>query len=106
MTKEEIDNAMWGCSEERRRARLLYCMDYIMHALNDEEAVALWLTLGVPDGTLQGSKEPPAEDYEGICETCEDFDEMVGVFINTLAREGGCRVSGKPHSEIGKAVLS
>ena len=106
MTKEEIDNAMWGCSEERRRARLLYCMDYIMHALNDEEAASLWLTLGVPDGTLQGSKEPPAEDYEGICKTREDFDEMVGVSINTLAREGGCRVSGKPHSEIGKAVLS
>ena len=23
------------------RARLLYCMDYIMHALNDEEAVGM-----------------------------------------------------------------
>lgn len=106
MTKEEQDQARWGCSEAQRKARLLYCMDYLMHALNDEEAIEPWLVAGAPDGLYQASKEPPAEEYEAVETGDGEFDRMVGLFIKVLAHEGGYRDNGLRAGTTGRAVLS
>lgn len=106
MTKDEFDRTRFGCSEQQHRARLLFCMDYIIHNLNDEEAAVPWLQDGAPDGLYQESKEPPAEEYEDLDLSDDEFYRLVGLFINILALEGGCKVSGNPHSTVGKAVLS
>lgn len=107
MTKEELDRIRFGCSERQHRARLLYCMDYIMHNLNDEEALEDWLVMGPPDGLYQASEEPPAGEYDGVAESDEDFFRMTGVFIRTLALEGGYEGDGEGTVyDVGKAVLA
>lgn len=89
-----------------RRARLLYCMDYIMHHLSDEEAIEPWLADGAPDGLYQTAPEPLAGDYRDLELGDTEFNEMVGLFIKTLAGEGRYRPNGLSCEETGKAVLS
>lgn len=92
---------------KQRRARLLYCMDVLMHALNDEEASVHWLTDGVPDGTLEKDlTQEQIRPYLDLEVDDAEFANMAGIFINTLALEGGCRVSGRKYETVGKGVLS
>ena len=44
MTKTEV---------EMNRAKILYCIDFLMRSLNDENELDTWFALGVPDGTLE-----------------------------------------------------
>jgi len=73
--------------EQKRRASLLYCMDYIMRALDDEEAISGWLANGVPDGTFEDKNELTDEQVKDFADLevdqC-DFDEMVAEFVSTL----------------------
>lgn len=94
-------------SPAKRRARLLYCMDYLMHALSDEEAIVPWLQDACPDGTnemdLQFQQLKPYLDLEV---SDEDFDMWTGIFIKTLADQGGYGSNGKTDAETGKAVFA
>ena len=93
--------------EKQRRARLLYCMDVLMHALNDEEASVHWLSAGVPDGTLEKDlTQEQIRPYLDLEVDDADFASMSGVFIKTLADQGYYRPNGKTDAEIGKAVFA
>lgn len=108
MTEDELDQARYGCSKQQHRARLMFCMDYLMHNINDEEAIAPWLQDGPPDGLYQASQEPPSEEYEELDLSDKEFERMVGMFIKILAGEGGLLYGDRipADEEAGKAVLA
>lgn len=87
------------------RARLLYCMDFIMHHMADDEAASPWLSDGVPDGLFQESQPPPAEEYENIVVSDEEFDEHVALFTRTLVGEVYPGVGGLYAYNPAKGVL-
>lgn len=92
---------------KQRRAQLLYCMDVLMHALNDEEAIVNWLADGVPDGTLE--KDLTQEQilpYLDLEVDDADFAHMTGIFIKTLASQGYYRANGKTAAETGNGVFA
>lgn len=94
-------------SPAKRRARLLYCMDYLMHALSDEEAIVPWLQDGCPDGTNESDLQfPQLKPYLDLEVSDEDFDQWSGIFIKTLADQGGYKSNGKTDAETGKAVFT
>lgn len=95
-------------SPAKRNARLLFCMDYIMHALNDEEAISDWLAAGVPDGTNEADVTfKQLKPYLDLDVSDADFDRMVGIFIRTLALQGGYEGDGeRTVYDVGKAVLA
>lgn len=75
---------------KKSRASILYCLDYLMHSLNDEEAAVPWLESGVPDGTYQGSKNLTGlqlKEYECIDDGPEEFDRMAALASRILFRE-------------------
>ena len=116
MTKEALDNEVTEAADDQqvdymdgkqRRAKLLYCMDVLMHALNDEEASVHWLTDGVPDGTLEKDlMKEQIRPYLDLEVDDAEFAHMAGVFIKTLANQGYYRPNGKTEAETGKAVFS
>ena len=107
VSDEPRDSKPNSDSAAKRNAKLLFCMDYIMHALNDEEAIVDWLTDGVPDGTNEVDISfPQLKPYLDLEVSKEDFDYMTGIFIKTLANQGGYQSNGKTNAETGKAVLS
>ena len=107
VSDEPRDSKPDSDSAAKRNAKLLFCMDYIMHALNDEEAIVDWLTDGVPDGTNEVDISfPQLKPYLDLKVSKEDFDYMTGIFIKTLANQGGYQSNGKTNAETGKAVLS
>ena len=92
---------------QQRRARLLYCMDVLMHAMNDEEASVHWLSEGVPDGTLEKDlTQEQIRPYLDLEFDDEEFANMAGVFIKTLANQGYYRPNRKTEAETGKAVFA
>ena len=92
---------------KQRRAQLLYCMDVLMHALNDEEASVHWLNDGVPDGTLEKDlAQEQIRPYLDLEVDDAEFANMSGIFIKTLANQGYYRPNGKTKAETGKAVFS
>ena len=107
VSDEPRDSNPDSYSAAKRNAKLLFCMDYIMHALSDEEAIASWLTDGVPDGTNEVDISfPQLKPYLDLEVSKEDFDYVTGIFIKTLANQGGYQSNGKTNVETGKAVLS
>lgn len=94
-------------SPANRLARLLYCMDCLMHALSDEEAIVPWLQDACPDGTNEVDLTfPQLKPYLDLEVSDEDFDRWTGIFIKTLADQGGHRGNGKTYEETGKAVFA
>ena len=94
-------------SPAKRRARLLYCMDYLMHALSDEEAIVPWLQDGCPDGTNEVDlRFPQLKPYLDLEVSDADFDRWTGIFIKTLADQGGYKSNGKTDAQTGKAVFA
>ena len=94
-------------SPAKRSARLLFCMDYLMHALSDEEALVPWLQDGCPDGTNEVDLQfPQLKPYLDLEVSDEDFDQWAGIFIKTLADQGGYKSNGKTDAETGKAVFT
>ena len=92
---------------QQRRAQLLFCMDVLMHALNDEEASERWLCEGVQDGTLEKYlMQEQIRPYLDLEIDDADFAHMAGIFIKTLANQGYYRPNGKTEAETGKAVFS
>ena len=82
---EDSDSAME--LEKGRRARLIYCLDYIMHALNDEEDISSWLQNHVPDGTMYIGGDLTDYQVAGFADLDvgqEAFDQMVAEFVATL----------------------
>lgn len=82
-----VDQAVLERQQARARARLLYCMDYIMHHLSDEEAMETWLQDGCPDGLFQKAEDPPYDAYCNICVTGDEFEEHLSLFTRILARQ-------------------
>lgn len=92
---------------KQRRAQLLYCMDVLMHALNDEEACSPWLCDGVPDATGEKSlTQEQVRPYADLDVDDEDFYRMTGLFIRTLALEGRFSNTVRSDEEVGKAVFT
>ena len=116
MTKEALDNEVTDSADDQqvdymdykqRRAQLLYCMDVLMHALNDEEACVPWLCDGVPDATLETDlTQEQIRPYLYLDVDEDEFYRMSGLFIRTLALEGGFNNTMKSDEFVGKKVFS
>lgn len=74
--------------DARKKAEILFCLDYLMNGLNDEEAVYHWYEVGVPDGTgtekITDSQVQPYEELE-VCD--DDFYYMVRSAVRTLGSQ-------------------
>ena len=64
--------------EIRSRAEVLYCLDVLIRHLADENAMGTWLSIGVPDGTLE--KWPTNEQIEPFL----DYAKNIGEFEDTV----------------------
>lgn len=90
----------------QRRARILYCMDVLMHALNDEEECVPWLCEGVPDATLEKDlTQEQIRPYLDLDLDDSEFHRMSGLFMRTLALSGGFKNIMKSDEFVGKAVF-
>lgn len=72
------------------RASIMYCLDHIMHALNDEDAIVPWLEEGIPDGLYQNSRSltrAQLEKYLDIDCGQDSMDELVARFARILFGE-------------------
>jgi hypothetical protein len=72
------------------RGRVLYCLDYLMRSLNDEEAQAIWLEKGCEDGLMTDRNfliEDQVEDHAELVESQQQLDEFVALAARTLFRE-------------------
>jgi len=67
------------------RGRILYCLDYLMRSLNDEEAQATWLEEGCEDGTLSDRNFLTYEQVEDHAELVGSQQELDG-FIALAAK--------------------
>ena len=72
--------------KKKTKLELLYCMDFIMHHLSDDEAISPWLEGGIPDGLYQQSVPPPTDAYRCLQYNDSDFDYVVALFTTVLAR--------------------
>ena len=72
------------------RGRVLYCLDYIIRSLNDEEAKAPWLEEGCEDGLITDRNfltEDQVEDHAELVESQQQLDEFVALAARTLFSE-------------------
>lgn len=69
----------------RSRAEVLYCLDVLIRHISDENVMAAWLSLGIPDGTLE--KWPTDEQVDpflGFAENEREFDDLVSTALRTI----------------------
>lgn len=74
--------------ETRSRAEVLYCLDVLIRHLTNEEVMNIWLTLGIPDGTLE--KWPTDEQVEPFLDYAEnigEFEDKVMTALCLIRRE-------------------
>ena len=72
------------------RGRVLYCLDYIIRSLNDEEAQAPWLEEGCEDGLITDRNfltEDQVKDHAELVESQQQLDEFVALAARTLFSE-------------------
>ena len=72
------------------RGRVLYCLDYIMRSLNDEETQAIWLEEGCEDGLITDRNfltEDQVEYHAELVESQDDLDGYIGLATKILFRE-------------------
>ena len=72
------------------RGRILYCLDYLMRSLNDEDAQAIWLDEGCKDGLMTDRNfltEDQVEDHAELVESQQQLDEFVALAAGTLFSE-------------------
>ena len=72
------------------RGRVLYCLDYMMRSLNDEEAQAIWLEEGCEDGLITDRNfltEDQVEGHAELVESQQQLDEFVALAARTLFKE-------------------
>ena len=75
---------------QMERGRVLYCLDYLMRSLNDEEAQAIWLEEGCEDGLMADRNfltEDQVEDHAELVESQQQLDEFVALAARTLFSE-------------------
>lgn len=69
----------------RSRAEVLYCLDVLIRHISDENVMAAWLSLGIPDGTLE--KWPTDEQVDPFLDFAEnerEFDDLVSTALRTI----------------------
>jgi hypothetical protein len=72
------------------RGRVLYCLDYIMRSLNDEDAQDHWLIDGVPDSTINDRNfltEEQVEDHADLVDSQQELDGFVALAAKILFSE-------------------
>jgi len=72
------------------RGRILYCLDYLMRSLNDENAQATWLEEGCVDGLITDRNlltEGQVEDHAEFVDSQAQLDDFVALAARTLFRE-------------------
>lgn len=75
---------------QMERGRILYCLDYLMRSLNDEEAQAVWLEEGCEDGLMADRNfltEDQVEDHAELVDSQQQLDEFVALAARTLFSE-------------------
>lgn len=76
------------------RANVVRAMDTLARAMNDEDIISCWLSLGVADGDVNGNETDDDLDY--YCEDGE-FADLMGLFLEVMGsarKEGGLYVDG------------
>ena len=72
----------------RSRAEVLYCLDVLVRHLADEDVMDTWLSVGIPDGTLE--KWPADEQVEPFlhfAENIEEFEDTVMTALRIIRHE-------------------
>ena len=72
------------------RGRVLYCLDYIMRSLNDEEAQEKWLEEGCADGLITDRNFLTAdqvEDHSEFVDSQAQLDDYVALAAKILFSE-------------------
>lgn len=75
---------------QMERGRILYCLDYLMRSLNDEEAQAIWLEEGCEDGLITDRNfltEEQVEDHAEFVDSQAQLDDFVALAARTLFSE-------------------
>ena len=68
--------------ETRSRAEVLYCLDVLIRHLADEDVMDTWLSVGIPDGTLE--KWPTDEQVEPFLDYAENIGEFEDRVLSAL----------------------
>lgn len=87
LTQKQIEIAMKP-ENIAERVELLKAMDTVVRGLNDEDAMELWLTLGVPDGADDSDYEFIAKDIINSKDEDGDtscFEECCRCFTSCIA---------------------
>lgn len=87
LTQKQIEIAMQP-ENIAERVELLKAMDVVVRSLNDEDAMELWLTLGVPDGADDSDYEFIAKDIINSKDEDGDiscFEECCRCFTSCIA---------------------
>ena len=66
----------------RSRAEVLYCLDVLVRHLADEDVMDTWLSVGIPDGTLE--KWPADEQVEPFLYYAGDIGEFEDKVLSAL----------------------
>ena len=100
LSQKQIETAMQS-ENIAERVELLKAMDVVVRSLNDESAMDLWLTNGVPDGADDSDYEFIAEDVA----TPEDEDGDTSCFEECCRCFTACIAMGAKHGYYSGGVL-
>lgn len=88
--KRVSDLIKYETDRKKSRASIMYCLDHLMHALNNEDAIVPWLNDGLPDGEYQMAKPLADHQLKGYIDIDEGqvmVDELVALATRILFRE-------------------
>ena len=115
LTQKQIEIAMQP-ENIAERVELLKAMDTVVRGLNDEDAMELWLTLGVPDGADDSDYEfiakdiinPKDEDGDTSCfeECCRCFTSCIAMSAKFGYYSGGVLGDVRSVKEIKRSIAT
>lgn len=88
--KRVSDLIKYDADRKKSRASIMYCLDHLMHALNNEDAILPWLSDGLPDGEYQMAKPLSDHQLKGYIDIDEGqgmVDGLVALAARILFRE-------------------
>lgn len=72
----------------RSQAEVLFCLDYLMHHLNDEDSQDNWFRQGIPDGLYEGVSKLTDKQLKPYLDllTWRDNDNAFNYFVKVAVR--------------------
>ena len=79
---------------EKERIKMLEAMDFIVRHFNDEDAIGVWLTCGLPDGTVESGTTNIYTDDESFADIMDSFVYIMSKFCDPDDRRGTLACDG------------